>query len=801
MISILTIVLILSLAATVWLGVFTLIRCESKKKTSFIGLQAGVFLYVLGYLLEINAQTPDGGMIAVRIMYFGSAFAPAAYLLFTADYCEIKISRFIMPFLLIVPLIIVGLVWTTPKFHDLIYTSYWYTTDTVVHGLRFTTGPMYYLAHVFSVCCCAGLIGMVVNRLKKWDKKFRPNLILILMSAVIPIFINVLYAMGFQPLGIYWTPVAMVILNILFYLAIVRYDSFGIISRATEMALQSIKEAYILFDADTNLITANKPAQKLFPTLETLEKGSSITQIQDWPTELSFHENKEIVSPAKFEMPGDNYFTASISSILADDRRLLGHIVLIQDVTEATMLTKNVQDALKEVLALKVQQDGDYFLTSLLINPLLIKEVQSKALSVDFHVSQKKKFTFKKRDAELGGDICIAREIVLGGKPYLAFTNGDAMGKSIQGAGGALVMAAIFNSYINRTPLFASLYLKSPEAWITEIYEELQRVFVSFDGSMLVSAVIGLIDEETGAMYYLNAEHPWVACYRGNEAYFVENELTMHKIGAMGFDTGIDIRAIQMQHKDVIFLGSDGRDDILVGMNDETGQRVINEDETRFLQCIQTAEGDLDKLVENITRDGELTDDFTIIRIEWKTPPPAPPPDFEAVSLSAQKALHDKDIPRAIQLLRKAMQLYPDPETIEKLAACHRERGETQEIIQVYQYGLKRMPLHETLLHGILKESRRMIRELSGGGKGKENTKVVSEYMQIALDYGERLLIVNPQHYTGLLHVADCYRTVGRLADAKELLLRARQFGPDDENLKAIERMLEREETQRAEKK
>ena len=43
------------------------------------------------------------------------------------------------------------------------------------------------------------------------------------------------------------------------------------------------------------------------------------------------------------------------------------------------------------------------------------------------------------------------------------------MGKSLQGAGGALVMGVVFNAYINRTPLFASN--KTPEAWLTEIYE------------------------------------------------------------------------------------------------------------------------------------------------------------------------------------------------------------------------------------------------------------------------------------------------------------------------------------------
>jgi len=807
-IPILTAVLLVSMVVSVWLGAFTLLRCESKKKNAFIALQAAAFMFVLGYVLEINANSVDGGLIAVRVMYIGSVFAPLAYLFFTAGYCEIKISRILSAFLFLVPSAIVSLVWTTPNFHDLIYTKIWYETSAAVHKLGFESGPLYFLTFVFSGGCCLGVVGIITYRLWTWDRKHRANLILILMSAVIPIIANLMYMWGFTPYNIYLTPITMVILNILFYISIVRYDSFGIISRASEMALQSVKEAYILFDDLDNYITSNTTARKLFPSLGTIAKGGHLTEIQDWPSALSFHENREIASPAKFEMPGDNYYTASISPIVADNKNLLGHVVLIQDVTESTMLTKNLQRTLEEVSALKVQQDGDYFLTSLLINPLLVKEVQSDAVSVEFYTSQKKKFSFRNRDREIGGDLCIAREITLMDRRYLAFTNADAMGKSLQGAGGALVMGVIFHSYVNRTPLFSSMYMRPPESWISEIYRELQRVYVSFDGSMLISATIGLIDEETGAMYYLNAEHPWMVCYRGGKASFTENELTMHKIGTVDSDAGIVIQALQLYDGDVIFLGSDGRDDVLIGMDDATGNRVINEDETRFLRCVEDAKGELKGLVENITRESELTDDFTIIRVEWKKPAPVVPSDFEAIRASAYKACaqgspgsQGSDLTQAIQLLRKAMYLYPDPELIEKLAACHRERGESQEIIQTYQYGLNAMPLNEALLYNMVNECRRMVRDLlEGAKKGKEDTKKISSYIQMALDYGERLLIVNPQHYKGMLHVADCYRMLRRFADARALLGRARQISPDDDNLKTIERMLDRDEAQYAEK-
>ncbi|MDR2734214.1 MAG: SpoIIE family protein phosphatase [Spirochaetota bacterium] len=833
-IAILTCVLIVSMMASIWLGVFTLVRCESKKKTSFVAMQAAVFMFLLGYLLEINANSVDGGMIAVRVRYMGAVFAPAAYLLFTADYCEIKLKKYIqLILLLIIPSIVVALVWTTPTFHKLIYTSIYYNTSAPVHKLTSKAGPLYYLVYIHSLLCAYGVFSFIIRRLRGWDKKYRPTLILVLMSAVVPLAANLMYMFGFSPYGIYLAPLTLVVLNILFYISIVRYDSFGIVSRASEMALQSVQEAYILFDANDTFISANTAAKKLFLTLETMEKGGLISQIQDWPPELAIHENKEIAGSVRFELPGDNYYTASVNAIFSEKANLLGHVILIQDVTESVTMTKKIQAAFEEVSALKTQQDGDYFLTSLLINPLLIKDARSDALSVEFFVQQKKKFTFRSRSGEIGGDLCIAREIGLNGKRYLAFTNGDAMGKSLQGAGGALVMGVIFNSYINRTLLQPGISMKTPEAWIIDVYEELQRVYVSFDGSMLISAIIGLIDEETGAMYYLNAEHPWTVRYRNGAAVFTENELTMHKIGTVwsehggadlaqprrassaGSEHGAQrertcvahklrqdadsaqrpvIRNLQLETNDVVFFGSDGRDDIMMGADVATGQRIINEDETRFLRCVEEAGGELRALVEIVQQGGELTDDFTIIRIEWLRPPLVPPPDFEAVCSSANKAIADKDVPRAITLLRKAMYVYPDMKIIERLAAYHRERGELQEIIQAYQQGLRMLPLNEGLLYGMVNESRRMVREVLDKSRSKEDANKAAKYIQMAIDYGERLLTVNPLHCNGMLHLADCYRMVRRFEDAKALLSYARQIVPEDENLKTIERAIERDE-------
>ena len=80
---------------------------------------------------------------------------------------------------------------------------------------------------------------------------------------------------------------------------------------------------------------------------------------------------------------------------------------------------------------------------------------------VKFFLKQKKEFIFRDRQKEIGGDINIAHTITVANRPHTVFINGDAMGKSVQGAGGALVLGAIFQSIIERTKVTRSEQTKS----------------------------------------------------------------------------------------------------------------------------------------------------------------------------------------------------------------------------------------------------------------------------------------------------------------------------------------------------
>lgn len=68
---------------------------------------------------------------------------------------------------------------------------------------------------------------------------------------------------------------------------------------------------------------------------------------------------------------------------------------------------------------MKLHQDGDYYLTSLLVKPLGGTKIESDEVKIEFLTKQKKEFSFKGKKGEIGGDLSIAHTIFLRGKNIL----------------------------------------------------------------------------------------------------------------------------------------------------------------------------------------------------------------------------------------------------------------------------------------------------------------------------------------------------------------------------------------------
>ncbi len=427
--------------------------------------------------------------------------------------------------------------------------------------------------------------------------------------------------------------------------------------------------------------------------------------------------------------------------------------------------TAEVTLKMEEVQALKVQQDGDYFLTSLIENPLSTNYNKSKLVRTEFLINQKKKFVFRKKNAELGGDLCVTGNLRFGdGKDrWVSFFNADAMGKSMQGAGGAIVAGTAINNILSRSARNNRILSITPTEWVENTYFELDSIFKTFNGSMLVSCVLGLLNEKTGELIYFNAEHPWSVVYRDGKASFIENELLLRKLGSDS-EFQFAIRKFKLLPGDIFIVGSDGRDDINLGIK---GGRELNEDENLFLRLVEEGKGDLTKISQLIEFQGELTDDLSLMRISFHED--YSPQDYEeentSISIeSAQDAIQEGNRTKAKYILETLWM--SDKNNIHalklliKLSFEDKRYGDTIDCINEF--------------HKLNRDSQLFWFEKS------VCHKQLQDYQSAKLA-GEMCHKFQPDRVANLINLSDSYRMLGEEEYARKYLRQALDREPENQ--------------------
>lgn len=450
---------------------------------------------------------------------------------------------------------------------------------------------------------------------------------------------------------------------------------------------------------------------------------------------------------------------------------------------KVTERTNELQQTLETVESLKQRQDGDYYLTSLLMAPLARNDVSSKNVRVGSVIRQNKTFEFKGKEAEIGGDLNIATTISLQGKKYIAFINSDAMGKSIQGAGGALVTGAIYNAFLNRSMLVSPYKRLFPELWLRDCLMDLHNVFNIFKGSMYTSLCMGLLDEETGFLYYVNAEHPLLVLYHEGKATYLDKDMVLRRVGMEFDEEDIIIKTYQMKPGDILLSGSDGRDDIATG-EDEEGNRILNSDVNAFLRHVEAGRGNVEEVFHLIQESGTLTDDLTLLSLAFDP----------AGSFSHLRFLPREELPDEVK-------------TLLKRAEESSSQGNSSEALSFLRAAKEKSASHCAVLEEIIKvyirdrkyELAAEIAEQFSDANPHDHEllyllsyslKMAGDY-SAAVEYGERLRLRKPGIASNLFNLADAYRLAGNPVKAQEILHYGLSIEGDNPHALKLKKVLE----------
>jgi len=127
------------------------------------------------------------------------------------------------------------------------------------------------------------------------------------------------------------------------HLALMDYQKIEVITTATVIAMEHIRDGFVLLDADNNYLSSNPATAKMLPGITKLTKGESIFSAKDWPEELKNIEHGSV----EFSVTGESirYFRAGISPIFVENQILIARIILIANITDTVNFLTELEKA------------------------------------------------------------------------------------------------------------------------------------------------------------------------------------------------------------------------------------------------------------------------------------------------------------------------------------------------------------------------------------------------------------------------------------------------------------------------
>ena len=287
----------------------------------------------------IDFISPSKAIYSDYIVYIFVVLMPVFLLLFA--YSELtgktrierwQLSLFILSFFNLI------MIWTN-DFHHLFYVRYSTEFSNTVFGPFYTYAYCIYIYGLTAI----GIIMILISSIKKSSIKSKQTFF-ILISAIVPISVNVLASTRVIPANIYETPVSFSVTVLTLGFAMFRYNFLNISPVATTRIVNQMSDAYIVLNVDYKILDCNSSFEKFFNVNKNEISGKYFKDINlgelvilhDKPLgnylKKAQNDNKVYKINAKLK-DESKYFNIEISRIISD-YRCVGILVLIKDATQ-----------------------------------------------------------------------------------------------------------------------------------------------------------------------------------------------------------------------------------------------------------------------------------------------------------------------------------------------------------------------------------------------------------------------------------------------------------------------------------
>jgi signal transduction histidine kinase/CheY-like chemotaxis protein len=308
----------------------------------FFCLSVSIFLSCAGYMIECLASNFESALVGTKVMYLGSSYVGLFSLLFAFEYINYSYKRATAILLALFPVTIMLLVFTWPL-QLLYYSGLQFVQSDMGAYIRISPGPFYTPALIYNfslalvalLCIMRHLMG-----LRMWKRRntiiFTASIIII--AGIFLIRITRLIPEWFDPIQLMEVfALFMVTLHIRSF----QQQEWHSIGR--ELAIENMKDAFILVDDNQSFLDANEVAMGYFPELRSFQSGTPLAQLGAVADTLLHDDNGDtalVLGEAE-----KRYLRISRSNLITKSKRFMGKAIMLYDNTERERLIIQLQEA------------------------------------------------------------------------------------------------------------------------------------------------------------------------------------------------------------------------------------------------------------------------------------------------------------------------------------------------------------------------------------------------------------------------------------------------------------------------
>lgn len=307
----------------------------SKQRNSLSGpfsvMCLAITVYIVGYALELQADSIEQIKFYLKMEYFGAPFMSAFWIIFSYTFhfkktasLKVIIIIMILPFLTLFFSV-------TNEYTHFIYTN---VSAFEYDGYLLSSlskGPWYFVNIFYAYLAQSLGIFAFFMAWRRTGYKLETQPFWMLIGSIWPGLMNIIYVLGMSPLSLDLTPFGLSLSAIFFYIALFNYDFLELNEIIKDVIFLEINEGIIVIDDKNRLIDFNKAGKKVFDWLDSKLIGADIS---------AYKEGREILGQKKdlFEVTvlknGIKKYYELRKTVLNENTSNVGYVYFIQDISK-----------------------------------------------------------------------------------------------------------------------------------------------------------------------------------------------------------------------------------------------------------------------------------------------------------------------------------------------------------------------------------------------------------------------------------------------------------------------------------